>query len=1126
MADSLYISLFGGLKVELNGQPVSLLTRKNEALFAYLACHPQQKLRRESLATMFWSEKDERAAMGNLRTALSGLRTMHSLPDYLEIERFTLGIRSNQNLWVDVLVFEKLEQTVLRTSPSGLLTDVELNALSEAVSLYRGEFLEGFSVRDADRFDEWTRNQRERFQVCATRALQKLITHSLAAEDYQAGIVWAQRLIELAASEEAPRRDLMVLLASSGQLTAALQQYEIISRRLQEEGEEPSAETKRLYQQIVNSGRQVSSQRVAAPPTQIPNTNLIQPITPIIGRQEEIERVCNRLADERCHLITLVGPGGVGKTRLATAAGLHMLTMPEASSLFRDGVYFIALQSVDQPALLSNAIAGVVGCQMQGVFDPTAQLIAYLRPRQMLLILDNFEHLLEAADLVLQILQQIPTVKVLTTSLEPLNFQGEWLQQVQGLPAPQDKQDAAWDEYPAVQLFLHSVEQFDAAFDGSAEREQIIDICQYVQGLPLGILLAASAVRTYTCQTIALELRRNLDFLATTLRNIPARHRSLRAVFDYVWQLLDAKGHRLLPRLAVFEGGFTATAAQVVADISPYDLADYANRSLFQRSSLVNVPDQNGTITECQAYTFHRALHGYFLEKLASDNQQYQAVCRRHCDYFTKLLEQQRSQISGAKMSESLAAIQSQLANIRSAWQYAATFGLIDKLEAGYETLAQYYLRSGPFVEGQLALQMAIDTVRQNLASAATPVDCTQLLLARLLINSGHFSIELSNFLAALETADEAATIATPLQDNETLALVHLVRGRAHYYMGAHEKARKHLEQAQQFTATQQLHRIEAQLELYLGNVYGAQSNYTASRERLLLGLEFCRRDHDPMTELLFYRSLGRIAIFVGDYSEATALHEQVLQRYNNLGARAGTGIVLNNLGAILHQVGDYERAREYYLNALDVLRDIGDLRYQGLTTTNLCLLDYSVNDMESALRHGQEALRLAQLRNYRDTEAYVRNCLGHIWRVQKDLTRAEQYYREALALRLELEQPGQKLEPISGLASIALDKGDVDTAKQYVEQIYASLQQGRPGGIVEFIRILLVCFDTFKACNDPRTVKIIELGAEILGERASKISKPSQRRSYLWRVASHRRLMTLAEEYKIALPDWLLRTG
>ncbi|MFN8444590.1 MAG: tetratricopeptide repeat protein [Caldilineaceae bacterium] len=1119
MSDNLRIFLFGGLTIELEGNPIHLTTRKNEALFAYLACHPNQTIQRETLATLLWSEKNQKEAMGNLRTALSGLR---DLAAFLEIDRSTLAVKDSQAIWVDSLIFERMEQIALRVSPSGLLTDGELKALTEAVGLYRGEFLEGFNLRDADGFEEWARNLRERFHVAATQALKRLVMHYLANEDYQAGIAWSQRLIEIDPFDDASRRDKMHLLAGNGQTAAALQEYELFSRRLREEGSQPEAETTRLYEQLLKSERRAESSVTITPQVKAPPNNLAQQLTPIIGRDQEIERVTNRLTDSRCRLITVVGPGGVGKTRLAIETGLRLLSDPELYTQFKDGIFFVNLQSIDQPALLPNAIAEVVGCQMQGVVNPENQLLAYLRSRQMLLILDNFEHLLEASELVLQILQQAATVKVLTTSLEPLSFQGEWLFQIQGLPVPSDH-EIDWDEFPAIQLFVHSVEQFDADFDPEREQQSIIEICQQLQGLPLGILLAASAVRAYSCSHVAQELRRNLDFLATTMRNVPARHRSLRAVFDYVWDLLAAQDRTLLPRLAVFEGGFSPEAAEAVTSIRLFNLVHYAERSLLQRVMLTKskVGAAEGEVN----YVIHRALHGYLLEKLASDKAQYQEVRQRHCDYFIEILKTLRDKISGTGMGEALAIVHSRIANIRSAWYFAIAHNLIDKLEVGYEALAQYYFRIGPFVEGETLLQTTAAAIRGQIATHSSDIAHEERLLVELQFKIAQFHIELAQYPKALADVEEAAELAARLDCSEALAQVFLLRGQTHYHMGEHEQARQELEQALSLVTQHHLNGIEPRIELYLGNVYGAQANYEASRPHLLRGLEICKNNADPMTELLFYRSLGRIAFFQGDYSEATTLYQRVLDGHNSFGARAGIGLLQNNLGAVLQQVGDYEHAREHYENALELLRDIGDLRIQGLATANLCLLSHQMNDNDAALRYGEESLKLAQERNDRDSEAYVYNCLGHVWYALQDLTRAEEFYRHSYDLRIALGQPGPKLESLAGLAKIALDKGELPAALNCAEQIYQTVQQGRPGGIVEIIRMLLICFDVFSAHRDPRANEIVQLGTQFLVESADKISRPAHRRSFLMRVASHRRMVELAEKAGKPIPEWMLKS-
>jgi transcriptional regulator with XRE-family HTH domain len=266
-----------------------------------------------------------------------------------------------------------------------------------------------------------------------------------------------------------------------------------------------------------------------------PAIRLPVPPTPLIGREAELAELARLLRDPQCRLLTLVGAGGIGKTRLAIeVAGRHQDRFP-------DGACFVSLASLNSSAFLVPAIADALGYVFQRQMEPRTQLLNYLSVKQSLLVLDNVEHLLEGVDLFAEMLERAPGVKLLATSRERLNLQGEWVFEIQGLPVPPTDQAGRAEEYSAAALFVQSARRVQAGFElGAEERPPVVRICQMVEGMPLGIELAAAWVSVLTCREIAHEIERGMDFLATTMRDVPERQRSLRAAFDHSWSLLSA----------------------------------------------------------------------------------------------------------------------------------------------------------------------------------------------------------------------------------------------------------------------------------------------------------------------------------------------------------------------------------------------------------------------------------------------------------------------------------------------------------------------------------------------------------------------------------------------------------
>ena len=297
----------------------------------------------------------------------------------------------------------------------------------------------------------------------------------------------------------------------------------------------------------------------SAPPAG-PDWNLPAPATRLVGREAELAALAQLLDDPTCRLLSLVGPGGIGKTRLAIEAACDLWQR------FADGVFFASLAGTSSSEFMVPAIAQAVALNFAGPADPRVQLANYLRNKQVLLLLDNLEHLLEGVDLLVEMLEETPGVKLLVTSRERLELQAEWVFEVQGLPVPAEDEVERLEKYSAVQLFLQRTRQAQVAFELSTEdRAHVARICRLVEGMPLAIELAAAWVPVLSCAEIADEIARSIDFLTTTMRDVPERQRSIRAVFDHSWHLLSEEEQQVLRPMSIFRGGFTRQAAEAVA---------------------------------------------------------------------------------------------------------------------------------------------------------------------------------------------------------------------------------------------------------------------------------------------------------------------------------------------------------------------------------------------------------------------------------------------------------------------------------------------------------------------------------------------------------------------------------
>ena len=438
--------------------------------------------------------------------------------------------------------------------------------------------------------------------------------------------------------------------------------------------------------------------------------NLPTQPTPLIGRKMEVAKISQLLRDERgCRLLTLLGPGGIGKTRLALEAASRI------DHTFSDGAHFVSLAPVEEVEFIVPAIAETLELSFRGNTDPKTQLLHHLSQKNYLLLIDNFEHLLPVhglreaegvtkggEELLSELLDTVPHLKILVTSRERLNLQEEWTYEVQGMPFPQEDTptiDVDVDnpeDYEAIQLFLQRARKADADFTYTVEDLfSVIRICRLVGGLPLGIELAAPWVRLMSCREIADEIERSFDLLTTSLRNIPERHRSMRVVFEQTWQQLSLKEQAILSRLSIFRGGCLRDAAEFVTEATVHQLSSLVDRALLRRTG------GGGR------YDLHELIRKFALEQMQDTPNVYTQTISRHYHYYTAFLQQQVEGLKGGAQLEALRLITADIDNVRSAWQRAVEARDSMALEQAAECLCLYSELRGALAEGETAFRQA-----------------------------------------------------------------------------------------------------------------------------------------------------------------------------------------------------------------------------------------------------------------------------------------------------------------------------------------------------------------------------------------------------------------------------------
>ncbi len=956
----LELRTLGDLRITVDGRPAALHSHKAQALLVYLAIEGEPQPR-SSLAALLWPESDQEHANTSLRVALTTLNK--SCRDYLNCNRQRIGIDWDKPVCADL---------------NELLHCAEKAEDDRAQEFYKGPFLAGFHIRDSEAFETWRTWQNERLMRVITRSFQRTIDRTLRGDVSRDPVALSQQLLKIEPLDESAHRAIMITHWRNGNHAAAIEQYQACLNLLQNElAAEPSDQTRSLYERI---------QRGDAPTTQhLPSDrSTIPQKRRLIGREEELSALLERIDSEQYRLVTLLGPGGIGKSRLAIEA------VRKAADWFPDGAFFCTLASVPSREFLLPAVSSTLGFYVDSwvtMLDPKSQLLDFLSTRKILLALDGFEHLTGCADLLADFLAHAPHLMLLVTSRERLKLSDEWEMPLEGLHVHKDEKPGVDPRSPAFELFELRMAQAsgDRQLDGP-ERTAAQEICSLVEGNPLAIELAAAWSGALAPSKILNQMQVSLDVLTTRHRDLPEQHRSLRAVFDHSWDLLPDHLQSTLTAIAVFRGTFIPEAAEAVAGATWVDLTALADRSLVRCNPLGR-------------YELHALLKEYAVEKLLQDARATERVQSAHARYYLELLSRTAPEFLSTGMLAAREGVAKELANIWLALEWAIQHFDDECVYQAMDDLFSFYVVHG-WQEGAVALEYLVGRI-----SASRAGENQQQYWSRPLYRAA--IARQAWFLAHLGRTEECQSLSErclawmstdDIPDDRSICLNNL--GICACLLGQSDKGIEYLEQA------------------------------------IAVGQGYAR----PVFPS-YYLWLGYIRFLQGLYAESMTEYQICYDLFETQGNQPGMAFALSKMGLSADGMGSYDQGLVYHRRALEIFRATNHLSGQAYTYSRMSVDAYGLGDYGQSVEWAEQGLKRFDALGHRWGISSSRCRLAFAEIGLGKLEQANGHLLDALSRAQEHQMTPLMLYAILGLACVLLLEGELERARELHYTVAANPQ-------------------------------------------------------------------------------------
>ena len=933
----LYLGFLGSAQItHPQWGEITFPNRKTLALLVYLAMDARRAHARESLLGLFWPELPTPSAQNNLRVAWSQLRQSlreaenpgESSP-YLMSTRLDLRFNPHSDTSLDVTLFQDLLEVCKNHQHLSRADCAECaERLSQALELVRGEFLAGLSLGDCPAFDEWLFVQRERLHLQIINALEDLAGYHEHAGNLGPAKKYVQRLLELEPLHEPAHRQLMRLLARAGQRSAALAQYETCRRLLADElGVTLASETILLAEQI---------RAFAATQTDAPLHNLPLALTRFIGRSEESFHLQEFLTQEKAGIVTLAGPGGVGKTRLALQVA-HVLL-----GRFTNGVWLVELAGVTDALAVPDAVASVLKVSPDARRSLTRTLSEFLNNKSLLLVMDNCEHLLEpCAKLIKILLSAAPGLVVLATSRIPLHVEGERVLRLNPLPSPdpgaaETLSAAAALQYDAVQLFASRAAQAMFSFSVTdANATAIAQICQQLDGIPLAIELAAARTGFMPVEAIAQRLDQRFRWLRTHASGTLPRQQTLRALIDWSCNLLNEEEQNLFQRLSVFAGGWTLEAAEAICD--DQDLCVDLLGRLVDQSLVVF-----GYDPERKRYRMHETIRQFAREQLNASGKDAE-VLKKHARFYIRAVALAVENQRKLPLLSRLRQLQGEHDNLRTAYEWALKSDgeLVLEMVTNLGLELKFWELSGFFDEGRRWLQHVLEQA----SASASPMRAKALLAA------AELSSAISDFEYGKNCAIESQQIFNQQGDLCGEVDARLVFVQLADFHGGYSNLVSLIQEAMKMAGEIHYKSGLANGGHMLGKIAFDNSDYEQAIQHLLQSAALWRELDRPYELAAALNTLGASMVENQQYAAGRDVLQEVAEINRALGYRRGVALALHNIASAAIKLKEYDRARELLRESLQIRRELGVRRGYAYSLEEFGRLAYEENQDARAIQ-------------------------------------------------------------------------------------------------------------------------------------------------------------------------------